>query len=95
MVKSLPGFLILCLNVCSPSQVLGEVYIEVRGFSILRHRDNDRFFLEEVGTTEQVLCSKGLIKYGCKQTSNLISAGPQNAASNPIRSGCFPGVHSL
>ncbi len=29
MVKSLPGFLILCLNVCSPSQVLIEVYIEV------------------------------------------------------------------
>ncbi len=29
MVKSLPGFLNLCLNVCSPSQVLIEVYIEV------------------------------------------------------------------
>ncbi len=26
MVQSLPGFLNLCLNVCSPSQVLGEVY---------------------------------------------------------------------
>ncbi len=26
MVQSLPGFLDLCLNVCSPSQVLGDVY---------------------------------------------------------------------
>ncbi len=38
--------------------------------------------------------SKGLIKDGSKQTSKLIGAGPQNAASNPIRSGCFPDVHS-
>ncbi len=29
MVQSLPGFLYLCLNVCSPSQVLGDVYTEV------------------------------------------------------------------
>ncbi len=29
MVQSLPGFLDLCLNVCSPSQVLGDVYTEV------------------------------------------------------------------
>ncbi len=29
MVQSLPGFLDLCLNVCSPSQVLGDVYAEV------------------------------------------------------------------
>ncbi len=29
MVKSLPGFLNLCLNVCCPSQVLGDVYTEV------------------------------------------------------------------
>ncbi len=29
MVQSLPGFLHLCLNVCSPSQVLGDVYTEV------------------------------------------------------------------
>ncbi len=29
MVKSLPGFLNLCLNVCSPSQLLGDVYTEV------------------------------------------------------------------
>ncbi len=28
MVQSLPGFLNLCLNVCSPSQVLGDVYTE-------------------------------------------------------------------
>ncbi len=29
MIQSLPGFLNLCLNVCSPSQVLGDVYTEV------------------------------------------------------------------
>ncbi len=29
MVQSLPGFLDLCLNVCSPCQVLGDVYTEV------------------------------------------------------------------
>ncbi len=29
MVKSLPGILNLCLNVCSPSQVFGDVYTEV------------------------------------------------------------------
>ncbi len=29
MIKSLPGFLNLCLNLCSPSQVLGDVYTEV------------------------------------------------------------------
>ncbi len=29
MVPSLPGFLNLCLNVCSPSQVLWDVYTEV------------------------------------------------------------------
>ncbi len=29
MIQSLPGFLDLCLNVCSPSQVLWDVYTEV------------------------------------------------------------------
>ncbi len=29
MVQSLPSFLNLCLDVCSPSQVLREVYTEV------------------------------------------------------------------
>ncbi len=29
MVQSLPGFLDLCLDVCSPSQVLRDVYTEV------------------------------------------------------------------
>ncbi len=29
MVQSLPGFLDLCLDVCSPCQVLGDVYTEV------------------------------------------------------------------
>ncbi len=29
MVQSLPGFLNLCLNVCSPSQILRDVYNKV------------------------------------------------------------------
>ncbi len=29
MIQPLPGFLDLCLNLCSPSQVLGDVYTEV------------------------------------------------------------------
>ncbi len=39
--------------------------------------------------------SEGLIKYGCKQTSKLISTEPHNAASNPIGPDCFSDVHSL
>ncbi len=38
MVKSLPGFLNLCLNVCRPSQVLGEVYTEVLDAAYPLHR---------------------------------------------------------
>ncbi len=38
MVQSLPGFLNLCLNVCSPSQVLGEVYTEVLEAAYSLHR---------------------------------------------------------
>ncbi len=39
--------------------------------------------------------SKGLIEDWSEQTSKLISAGPQDTASNPVRSGRFPYVHSL
>ncbi len=67
------------------------IVIQVRGFTVLRHRDDDRFF--KGGGNHRG--SEGLIEDGCKQTSKLVSAGPQNAASNPIRSGCFPDVHSL
>ncbi len=38
MVQSLPGFLNLCLNVCSPSQVLGDVYTEVHEATHPLHR---------------------------------------------------------
>ncbi len=38
MVKSLPGFLNLCLNVCRPSQVLGEVYTKVLEAAYPLHR---------------------------------------------------------
>ncbi len=37
MVKSLPGFLNLCLDVCSPSQVLGDVYTKVLEATIGSH----------------------------------------------------------
>ncbi len=67
------------------------VVIQARGFTVLRHRDYDRFF--KGGGNHRG--SKGLIKDGSKQTSKLISTGPQNAASNPIRSCSFPDVHSL
>ncbi len=66
------------------------IVIQVRGFTVLRHRDYDRFF--KGGGNHRGI--HGLIKGGCKQTSKLISAGPQNTASNPIRSGCFPDIHS-
>ncbi len=67
------------------------IVIQARGFTVLRHRDDDRFFKGGGNHRD----SEGLIEDGCKQTSELVSAGPQNAASNPIRSGCFPDVHSL
>ncbi len=38
MVQSLPGFLNLCLNVCSPCQVLGDVYTEVLEAAHTLHR---------------------------------------------------------
>ncbi len=38
MVQSLPGFLDLCLNVCSPSQVVGDVHTEVLEATHPRHR---------------------------------------------------------
>ncbi len=55
---------------------------------MLGHRDDDRFF--KGGGNHRG--SEGLINDGSKQTSKLISTGPQNAASNPIRSCCFPDV---
>ncbi len=45
MVQSLPGFLNLSLNVCSPSEVLGDVYTEVLEAAHPLHRgstDNKR-----------------------------------------------------
>ncbi len=49
-------------------------------------------FLKEVGTTEG---SSDSLKMEVNKTSKLISTGPQERASNPIRSCCFPDVHSL
>ncbi len=59
------------------------IVIQARVFTVLRHRDYDRFF--KGGGNNRG--SEGLIKYGCKQTSKLISTGPQNAASNRSASG--------
>ncbi len=38
MLQSLPGFLNLSLNVCSPSQVLGDVYTKVLEVTHPLHR---------------------------------------------------------
>ncbi len=67
------------------------IVIQARGFIVLRHRDDDRFF--KGGGNHRG--SKGLVKDWSEQTSKLISAGPQDTASNPVRSGRFPYVHSL
>ncbi len=56
------------------------IVIQTRGFIVLRHRDDDRFF--KGGGNHRG--SKGLIEDISKQTSKLISAGPQNTASNSI-----------
>ncbi len=67
------------------------IVIQARGFIVLRHRDDDGFF--KGGGNYRG--SKGLIEDRSKQTSKLISAGPQDTASNPVRSSRFPDVHSL
>ncbi len=48
------------------------IVIEARGYTVLRHRDDDRFF--KGGGNHRG--REGLIEDGCKQTSKLISAGP-------------------
>ncbi len=55
MVQSLPGFLNLCLNVCSPSQVLGDVYTEVLEAAYPLHRgptDHKRSVGQQVSLSE-------------------------------------------
>ncbi len=55
MVHSLPGFLNLCLNVCSPSQVLGDVYTEVLEAAYSLHRgpaDHKRSVRQQVFLSE-------------------------------------------
>ncbi len=48
MVQSLPGFLNLCLNVCSPSQILGDVYNKVLEAAHPLHRGpTDHRIIEE------------------------------------------------
>ncbi len=53
----------------------------IQGLLFLGIGDDDRFF--KGGGNHRG--SEGLIEDGCKQTSKLISAGPQNTASNPIQ----------
>ncbi len=55
MVQSLPGFLTLCLNVCSPRQVLGDVYTEVLEAAYPLHRgptDHKRSVGQQVSLSE-------------------------------------------
>ncbi len=55
MVQSLPGFLNLCLDVCSPSQVLGDVYTEVLEAAYSLHRgpaDHKRSVGQQVSLSE-------------------------------------------
>ncbi len=55
MVQPLPGFLNLCLNVCSPSQVLGDVYTEVLEAAYSLHRgptDHKRSVGQQVSLSE-------------------------------------------
>ncbi len=55
MVQSLPGFLDLCLDVCSPSQVLGDVYAEVLEAAYSLHRgptDHKRSVGQQVSLSE-------------------------------------------
>ncbi len=55
MVQSLPGFLHLCLNVCSPSQVLWDVYTEVLEAAYSLHRgptDHKRSVGQQVSLSE-------------------------------------------
>ncbi len=55
MVQSLPGFLNLCLNVCSPSQVLRDVYTEVLEAAYPLHRgstDHKRSVGQQVSLSE-------------------------------------------
>ncbi len=55
MVQSLHGFLNLCLNVCSPSQVLGDVYTEVLEAAYSLHRgptDHKRSVGQQVSLSE-------------------------------------------
>ncbi len=59
--------------------------IQARGFTVLRHRDDDRFF--KGGGINRG--SEGLIKDGSKQTSKLISTGPQNVAVIPSGPAAF------
>ncbi len=55
MVQSLPGFLNLCLNGCSPTQVLGDVYTEVLEAAYSLHRgppDHKRGVGQQVSLSE-------------------------------------------
>ncbi len=61
------------------------IVIQARGFIVLRHGMMMDFF--KGGGNYRG--SKGLIEDRSKQTSKLISAGPQDTASNPIRSAAF------
>ncbi len=81
MVQSLPGFLNLCLNVCSPSQVLGDVYTEVleaayplvrRRYSSVRNRGREPCFSQ---TNDVTVPYVPLETYTGSKIVNLILQG--------------------
>ncbi len=79
MVQSLPGFLDLCLDVCSPSQVLGDVYAEVLEAAYSLHRgptDHKRSVGQQVSLLKSTISSLVLLTFRetvCPGTMMLVS----------------------
>ncbi len=79
MVQSLPGFLNLCLDVCSPSQVLGDVYTEVLEAAHPLHRgpaDHKRSVGQQVFLSEvynQLFSFANIQRDSCPGTMMLVS----------------------
>ncbi len=87
MVQSLPGFLNLCLNVCSPSQVLGDVYTEVLEAAHPLHRgptNHKRSVGPQVSLPESTISSLVLLTFRERQLSwhHDVSLSTSNEAQN-------------
>ncbi len=86
MVQPLPGFLHLCLDVCSPCQVLGDVYTEVLETAHPLHRgpaDHKRsvgpqeYPVPDV-LSEQHICTLYFSSTGTACTRTVMSAARMN-----------------